>query len=136
VKKTIITYAVSLLFATGILLLVCGVKGVLTTDMVQKEVVRFVCDGFFVTAILFLGIGGLTWASRMGTFDGLGYSFSLWKQRFTNHKRDWMNQESFADYKERMVEKKKGKKFNHFLIIGGVTAVIAAVLFVTYTFAF
>jgi hypothetical protein len=104
--------------------------------MVQKEVVRFVCDGFFVTAILFLGIGGLTWASRMGTFDGLGYSFSLWKQRFTNHKRDWMNQESFADYKERMVEKKKGKKFNHFLIIGGVTAVIAVVLFVTYTFAF
>ena len=104
--------------------------------MSQQEVVRCVCDGFFVSAILTLGIGGLSWASRQGVFDGLGYSFSLWKQRYTTHKRDWMNKESFAEYKERMTEKKKKKEINHFFIIGGIFAVVAAVLYIVYSFAF
>ena len=135
-KKTIITYLLSIVVAIGIILTVCGVKGVLTTDMSQQEVVRYVCDGFFVSAILTLGIGGLSWASRQGAFDGLGYSFSLWKQRYTTHKRDWMNKESFSEYKERMTEKKKKKEINHFFIIGGIFAVVAALLYIVYSFAF
>ena len=87
-KKAILTYTISIIIAVGIVLLVCGINGVLTTELEQKEAVRYVCDGFFVSAILFISVGVLTWTSRDGVFDGIGYAFYTWKQRYVNHKKD------------------------------------------------
>lgn len=135
-KRTIITYLVSILVATGLVLLVCGINGVLTTEMPKQTVVRYVCDGFFVSAVLLLAAGAMSWASRQGTFDGLGYYFSIWKERFTNHKRDWHKKEDYSEYKERKAEKKKDKKINHYFIIGGILMVVAVILLVVYHFGF
>lgn len=135
-KKAILTYTISIIIAVGIVLLVCGINGVLTTELEQKEVVRYVCDGFFVSAILFISVGVLTWTSRDGVFDGIGYAFYTWKQRYVNHKKDGKFGETYSEYKERVRAKKSKSSFVHFFIIGGVFAVVAAVLYLVYNFAF
>lgn len=135
-KKAILTYTISIIIAVGIVLLVCGINGVLTTELEQKEVVRYVCDGFFVSAILFISVGVLTWTSRDGVFDGIGYAFYTWKQRYVNYKKDGKFGETYSEYKERVRAKKSKSSFVHFFIIGGVFAVVAAVLYLVYNFAF
>lgn len=135
IRKTL-KYVITLAFAVGLVLIPCGVNGVLTGDLPQVDVIRYVSDGFFIAAVLILCAGGLTWASRLGTFDGLGYTFSLWLQRFTNNKRDWHKKEDFQEYKERKAEKKKGTKINYLLIFGGVLMIVAVILVLVYNFGF
>lgn len=135
-KKVILTYTISIIVAIGIVLMVCGISGVLTTEMEQKEVVRYVCDGFFVSAILFICVGVLSWTSRDGVFDGIGYAFYIFKQRYVNVKRSGKYGESYSEYKERVREKKGKGSFGHLFIIGGVFAVVTSVLFLVYTLAF
>ena len=133
-KKQIKTYAITLAVAVAIMIGVSALRGAFTTAFSPKEAIRCACDAFFVTGILYLCVGGIIWASKMGTFDGFGYSFSLWKQRYTNNKRDWRNEESFYDYKERKAEKKKGRQVNHVLIVGAVFVMIAAILLLVFHF--
>lgn len=135
-KRLIISYVVAVVVAVGLILVVCGSNGVLTKSTSQQETVKYVCDGFFASAVVLLGLGGLTWASGQGTFDGLGYTFSLWKERFINHKRDWHKKEDFQEYKERKAEKKKNRQLNHYLVMGGVLMIVAAILMVVYNFAY
>ena len=135
-KKTILTYTISIIVAIGLVLMVCGINGVLTTQMEQKEVVRYVCDGFFVSAILFICIGTLSWTSRDGVFDGIGYAFYMFKQRYLNVKKDGKFGETYSEYKERVREKKSKGSFVHFFIVGGAFVIVASVLFLVYSFAF
>ena len=135
-KKTILTYLISLVVAVGIVLLVCGISGVLTTEMEQQEVVRYVCDGFFVSACLFICFGALKWSTREGTFDSIGYWMSSLRNRYFNFERDWKKKESYAEYRKRKQEKKKDSAIAPYLIIGGILAVVAIVLYLVYCFAF
>ena len=136
VKKTILTYTISSIIAIGMVLFVCGIFGVLTTEMEQKEVVRHVCDGFFVPAILFVSLGVLTWTSRDGVFDGIGYAFYTFKQRYVNHSKNGKFGESYSEYKERVRAKRSKSSFVHFFVIGGLLTVVASILYLVYSFAF
>ena len=135
-KKGLLTYSISIVVALAIILGVCGGNGVFTKDLSGQETMRFVCDGFFVVAALFLGVSLIVWTGKQGVFDGLGYSMSLWTQKFTNRKRDWHKKEEFHEYKERVAEKRKKREVNHLLIIGGVFAILTAVSYLVYKFAF
>lgn len=135
-KKIILTYIISSVVAVGIVLLVCGISGVLTTEMEQQEVVRYVCDGFFVSACMFICFGTLRWSSREGTFDIVGYWFSSLRGRYINFEKDWKKSESYDEYRQRKQEKKKDKIIAPYLIIGGVLAVVAIVFYLVYCFAF
>ena len=131
-KKKLLTLTILILVHIGIILTVCGIDGVFTESMAQQEVVRFVCDGFYVAGILYLCIGGLIWASKEGAFDGLGYTVSNWKHSIFHNTRDWKKKETFQEYKERGSEKKKGRRVNEAIIIGGVSILIASVLLIVY----
>ncbi|MBO7326892.1 MAG: DUF3899 domain-containing protein [Clostridia bacterium] len=135
-KKKLLTLTILILVHIGIILTVCGIDGVFTESMAQQEVVRFVCDGFYVAGILYLCIGGLIWASKEGAFDGLGYTVSNWKHSIFHNTRDWKKKETFQEYKERVSEKKKGRRVNEAIIIGGVSILIASVLLIVYHCAF
>ena len=135
-KKKLLTLTILILVHIGIILTVCGIDGVLTESMPQQEVVRFVCDGFYVAGILYLCIGGLIWASKEGAFDGLGYTISNWKHSIFHNTRDWKKKESFQEYKERVAEKKKDRKVSEAIIIGGISVVVASVLLIVYNCAF
>jgi len=74
-------------------------------------VTHLLCDGFFVAAVVLLGMGGLKYTRNQGMFDMLSYSLST---TFTLHYPfTKMNspleerQESFLDYKERKRTKRK-----------------------------
>ena len=135
-KKIAITISVALAVELAIILLICGLNGVLTTSVGEQEVARYLCDGFFVSGVLFLGVGGLMWTSKLGTFDGIGYTVSRWKDSLFNNRRDWHEKEKYAEYKKRVAEKKKNKDVDIIIIIGGVALVVASMLLLVYNFAY
>ena len=135
-KEKIIKISILLAVELAIILLICGLNGVLTTDLPPKEVTRFVCDGFFSAGLLFICFGGFVWTKKQGAYDGFGYTVNLWKDQIFNNKRDWHAKEKYADYKERVAEKNKKKSFSEFLLVGGVSTVIASILLIVYNFAF
>lgn len=97
-------------------------------------VIHMLCDGFFVTAVLFLGMGGLKFFRNKGTFDVMSYSVSsVFQLHFPFVKMDSplnARQEDFADYKER--KKAKRKPASDLLWAGLVYLVLALIMLVVY----
>ncbi len=135
IKKKLITYLISFLVITAIMLGVCALKGAFGGNLNQKGLVSAFSDGFFVSGVVFLCVGALVWSSKKGVFDGMGYSFSTWKDSIFHNRRDWHKKETFYEYKERMTEKKKKRTINHFLITGSLYTAIALILLLVYLFA-
>ena len=135
-RKKIIKISIILAIELAIILLTCGLNGVFTENLSAQDTAQYVCDGFFVSGILWLCFAGLSWSSKMGTFDGVGYTFTRWKESILNNKRDWHQKENFGEYKERQAKNKKNKEFSELLIIGGVSLIVASILLLVYNFAF
>ena len=70
---------------------------------------RLLTDGFFVAAVILLGLGGIIFAANGGTFDMMGYSMKSFLGIVIPGTRlgDPHDGESFLDYKERKAEKRK-----------------------------
>lgn len=134
-KKKLIKFAILVGVAAALLIGISALRGGFSGPLESKAALQCACDAFFVVGMLYLCVGCVMWASKKGTFDGLGYSVSLWKQRYTNNKKNWRNEESYYDYKERKAEKKKERKINDLLIIGGIFVVVAAILLLIFKYA-
>lgn len=67
--KYIVQIAIGLLLSFVVM---CG-QGLFGAGSVADKM-RAVCDGFSVTALLFLSVGTLLWASSTGFFDALAYA--------------------------------------------------------------
>ena len=97
-------------------------------------VIHMLCDGFFVTAVLLLGMGGLKFFRNKGTFDMMSYSVSsVFQLHFPFVKMDSplnARQEDFADYKER--KKAKRKPASDLLWAGLIYLVLAVIMLVIY----
>lgn len=107
------------------------------------KMIGHLSGGFFLPGLLFTCFGGLVFAKRQGTFDGLSYGLRYTFNVFTPI--FWLNKEErsgkfqkFADYKERKREKEKSSLNLSvpffivgitFLIIGIVLTVITNVFF-------
>ncbi len=135
-KKRVITITILVLVFVGLVLAVCGLNGLLTETLPSKEIVRFLCDAFYVAGVIYVCIGGLIWSSNEGFFDGIGYMVSNWKHSIFNNRRDWKKKESYQEYKTRRAEKTKGSRVNEAIIIGGASIFIASILLLVYHFAF
>lgn len=136
-KKKIIKLIIMLVIEAGLILTVCGVNGVLTEpNMDPQMVVRYVCDGFCVAGGVYLCLAGLFWATNEGVFDGFGYHASMWFNSKAKNKRDWRKKEEFSEYKERQIEKRKGRSNIEFVIVGGAAMVVSLVLLIVYYCAF
>lgn len=135
-KKKILTLSISILAHIGIILAVCGMDGVFTKSLSQQDIVRFVCDGFYVAGVFYICIVGLIWASGQGAFDGIGYSISTWTHSVFHNRRDWKKKESYQEYKERRAQKKKEMYIEENIIIGGISVLIASILLLVYNFAY
>ncbi len=136
--KSIKPYIILSVVVIGVILTVCGINGLFTEELPPKQVVRYVCDAFFVAGALVLAIAGLTWCGKQGAFDGIGYSFSfLFDLRKPSNKRlTWKKKESFEEYVERKRAKDSKKTIKHFLIIGGILILVSAILLIVYNTAF
>ena len=94
----------------------------------KKEIIKIVCDGFTVPAILLLCFGGLCYCSSKGAFYGISYIFHIlfsthnWSStKFSDRKR------SYADY----VIEKRGKvgPLPTYLIYVGLFYLLISIVF-------
>ena len=95
---------------------------------------HMICDGFFVTAVLLLGMGGLKFARNQGIFDMMTYSISnVFQIHFPFSKMDSplnARQEDFVDYKER--KKAERKPAGDMVWAGLVYLVLSIVMIFVY----
>lgn len=105
-------------------------RGVFSAET-AADVLRIVCDGFFVVGALLLVIGGLTWTNNGGVFDGLTYTF---KQAFSRIRRNYEEQKvTYAEHRERREAKASSPKA--WLLSGLVHMAIALILFGVYSYS-
>ncbi len=76
------------------------------------------CDGFFVVAVMYVGIGSLMWISSTGFFDIFGYAVRFILNRFTPSRRD--EKFTYYDYKCEQNDKRDGKPMTHTVLITGL----------------
>ncbi|MDD2649179.1 MAG: DUF3899 domain-containing protein [Eubacteriales bacterium] len=89
------------------------------------RLVRYLCDGAFLTAVVFGGIGILVKVADEGFFDILTYAMQNFKRMFGNKKRI-LPKESYYDYKQRKSsEAKSNLTFLLFVALGFFVAAIA-----------
>ena len=92
---------------------------------------RFLCDGFFVSAVLYIGFGLLAAISRAGNFYAFSYLLSSVKTTFCSSKEQFAKRKTFYDY----VEEKKAKdlekpsKFHWRMLIIGVACLAVSMIF-------
>ncbi len=93
-----------------------------------RDVLRCLCDGFFVGGALILIAGTLVWTADQGVADGLGYSVSRFFRRRGPNYDD--RRETYSEYKER----KHSKKVHvaEFFICGGILLVVSIILMIIY----
>ncbi|MCM1042760.1 MAG: DUF3899 domain-containing protein [Corallococcus sp.] len=93
------------------------------------EIMKNLCDAFFVPGIIMLCIGLLVFATKGGAFDMLAYGvrklFDLFKRDLTKVKY-----KTFYDY--RKAQQEKTRDFLYMLIVGAVWVVISALFLVLY----
>lgn len=110
-KKYLIQIGIGLIFAIGIAFY----------RMPQMEegtagVMMAVSDGFTVIGLLYVGIGGLLFASSTGFFDFLGYAFQRGASVF--FPRFEQGIENYYEYKVKKQEERKEFSLKSTLLIG------------------
>ena len=93
-----------------------------------NDVLRCLCDGFFVGGALILIAGTLVWTADQGVADGLGYSLSRFFRRRGPNYDD--RRETYSEYKER----KHSRKVHvaEFFICGGILLAVSIILMIIY----
>lgn len=96
------------------------------------DVLRCFCDGFFVSAVMLIGIGGIKEIRNKGTFDVVGYGM----KRFIEVAIPMLNKgdkESMYDYRERKAKERKGA-FG--MLIAGTVYLVLALVFLGLFYLF
>lgn len=92
---------------------------------------RALCDGAFVTAVMQLGIGGITLARNKGTFDVLGYGAKTVLETTLPFLRSPdREKETILEYRERKEKSRKSPKA--LAVSGGVYLALAILFLILY----
>lgn len=123
----IVSVVISLLICTGLIYLENSLN-----SKHPLPLLRLICDGTFITAVLFVSIGGLVFIAQHGGFDAFNYAFIKLKDMILHpRKMDRSDNDTYFDY----VQSKKSKKrtpCRHLLIIGLIYLLVSIIL-VFYT---
>lgn len=111
---------IGLMIAIG----VCSSKNILNQSM--PNVIRILSDASLLPAVIFCGLGGLTFASNSGTFNMMVYGT---KSFFCHLFKRTEFLEQYSDYFEYNKEKTKEKAPFAFILIPGMVFMGLAILF-------
>ena len=117
-KKTL----VSMLIQLGIAAAIAGSVALSQGFSLAAEAYlnfRYLSDGFFVAAILFVGMGGLLWISTTGFFDIFSYAFKSLFVLFSPLKKA-KEFPHYYDYKCEKDAKREGKPITHTVLVVGL----------------
>ena len=101
-----------------------------STAPTAKDVFKILTDGFFIPGVLFLGVGGISYVTREGAFDGIGYAFSSIFVTKNWSSRRFKDRETYAQYKERKAGKRTVLAF--LLHVGGIMFILSMVCLLIY----
>ena len=110
VTKWLIAFAAGLVLAFLIMI----ARGIFSAETLSQGLLC-ACDGFSVSGLLFLCVGGMTWIAGEGAFDMLRYAtvkglHHLIPGKFGD------DTETFYDYKTKRQEKKQSSLKKHILL--------------------
>lgn len=133
-KSIVRIYVFAFVISLAVILLVCGLNGLLTEEKYPQERAKVCCDAFFVAATCMLGFGALGWSSTKGAFDGLGYSVSsmINLHRPSKSRMNWEKHETYEEYTERKHKNDKDKRFMHVIYVGAAWLIVAIICLVVY----
>lgn len=95
------------------------------------NLVRYLCDGFFVAAVFYLCLGVLLWIADIGGFNGLKYLTYSLVTIFTPRKSRFEERKSYYEFlKEKESTEKRSNKV--ILITGVIFLVVSIVLSVVF----
>ena len=125
-KKTLVSIAVQLLIALVIAIPVAIGQGFsLAGDAALN--CRWLSDGFFVSAVIFVGFGGLFWVSTTGFFDIFSYAFKSLFVLFSPLKKAG-EFPHYYDYKCEKDAKREGKPITHTVLVVGLICLAASLI--------
>ncbi len=107
-------------------LLVASLMGVFKAPSTQ-ELLRILCDAFFVVGVLLGGVGLLSWIGSNGFFDIFSYAVKVVVIKF----RPKAKLESYYDYKQNKDEERK-PWLKGLLFCGGICIILACLVLVLY----
>lgn len=128
-KKNIYKYLIAAAIGALIALLVMGSRGAFTASA-PSEVIRFVSDGLFASAVMLCGVGLLAWIGGTGFFDIMGYGVNIFFSMFTP--LGGKSRQEFYEYKQE--KKKKRGKTPLFILWVGLGYLFLAVVFTVLFF--
>lgn len=118
-KKYIISIGVGLALTFGIALL----RG-LANEAETIEIMKILCDSFFVSGVLLACTGMLIFSSNLGTFDMFVYGMTSFIDYF--RKKSERKYETFYDYR---VSREKKKSSFAYLLIVGICFILVSLIF-------
>ncbi len=107
-------------------LLVASLLGVFKAPS-AKDLMRILCDAFFVVGVLLGGVGLLSWVGSNGFFDIFSYAVKVVVIKF----RPKARLESYYDYKQSKDEERK-PWLKGLLLCGGICIILSIVALVIY----
>lgn len=118
-KKFLLDTGIGLVIA----FVLCCTMGLFTAES-TVDTLRILSDGFFLVGALLLAVGGLTFTSNEGAFDGLFYTF---KTQINRMRRDYESRrQSFAQYREEREKKNKSPKES---LLAGLVVISVGLIF-------
>jgi hypothetical protein len=127
-KKKLLSYAITTVVGLAIALTIMLSKDVFGQTK-NYEVMRILCDSFFVPGVLLAGVGVIIFASNGGAFDMLAYGaimfFDLFKKDLSKRKY-----KDFYSYRE--AKKGTDRSMSFMLVVGLAFIIIAACFMVAY----
>lgn len=123
-KKTVISTLVQLAIASAIAVMIAIYQG-LGAEMYWN--MRCLSDGFFFSAVLFVGFGLLIWISGTGFFDIFSYGFKSLLMLFSPLKRA-KEHPHYYEYKCEKAAKREGKVSMLSTLVTGVIALVASLI--------
>ena len=125
-NKKLISLAVQLVIAAGIALAVALRQGFALDGHLFLNC-RFLSDGFFVSTVIFLGLGMLLWISATGFFDIFSYGFKSLLVLFSPLKKA-SEHPHYYEYKCEKDAKREGKPVTHTVLWAGLVCLALSLI--------
>ncbi|MDD7121699.1 MAG: DUF3899 domain-containing protein [Clostridiales bacterium] len=130
-KKSLRRYLISTACALLLAALFAQIRGFSFSQPLAANLAAL-CDGFFVSGMLVVGLGAMIWVSTTGFFDILSYGFKNLSVLVPFHHR--RKYKHFYEYKAEQAAKRSKPQF-FLLVIGLIMVLIAAIFLYFYTAA-
>lgn len=124
-KKTILEYSISTGICALLAFLIMVIGGIFVYEE-QFRIYALICDGCFISGIIFVCLGLLFFVYNNGFFDILAYGFMRFFAMFKKNPRE-VKYETFYDYRVAKAERPKADFM--YLIIVGVVFIAVSIIF-------